>query len=59
MEQYDLLSEYLTKFTEKTQGFLPQVKKDSIYNSIIIENSIVRVMKIILKVLLKIGIMLC
>ena len=41
MEQYDLLSEYLTKFTEKTQGFLPQVKKDSIYNSIIIENRIV------------------
>jgi len=38
MEHYDLLCEYLTKFTEKTKGYLPQVKKDSIYNSIIIEN---------------------
>ena len=41
MEQYDLLSEYLTKFTEKTRGFLPQIKKDAIHNSIIIENRIV------------------
>jgi hypothetical protein len=49
MEQYDLLSEYLTKFTEKTQGFLPQVKKDSIYNSIIIENRIVLNFEQILK----------
>ena len=41
MEHYDLLCEYLTKFTEKTKGYLPQVKKDSIYNSIIIENRVV------------------
>jgi len=41
MEHYDLLCEYLTKFTEKTKDYVPQVKKDSRYNSIIIENRIV------------------
>jgi hypothetical protein len=41
MEQYELLCEYLTKFTEKTKEYLPQVKKDAIYNSIIIENRVV------------------
>jgi hypothetical protein len=41
MEHYDLLCEYLIKFTEKTKGYFPQVKKDAVYNSIIIENRVV------------------
>jgi hypothetical protein len=41
MEKYNILSEYLTKFTEKTKSYKPKVKKDAIYNSIIIENRIV------------------
>jgi hypothetical protein len=41
MEKYDILSEYLTKFTEKTKGFQPKIKKDAVYNSIVIENRIV------------------
>ena len=41
MEHYDLLYQYLIKFTEKTKGYFPQVKKDAVYNSIIIENRVV------------------
>lgn len=41
MEKYNIISEYLTKFTEKTKGYQPKIKKDAIYNSIIIENRIV------------------
>lgn len=41
MEHYDLLCEYLIKFTEKTKGYFPQVKKDAVYNSIIVENRVV------------------
>jgi hypothetical protein len=41
MEQDNLLSEYLSNFTEKTKDYLPILKKDAVYNSIIIENRIV------------------
>jgi hypothetical protein len=41
MEQYNLLCEFLTKFTEKTKDYHPQVKKDAVYNSIIIESRII------------------
>ena len=41
MEKYNIISEYLIKFTEKTKGFQPKVKKNTIFNSIIIENRIV------------------
>lgn len=37
-EQYDLLNDYLVKFTEKTKNFHPKLKKNSEFNSIIIEN---------------------
>ena len=39
--QYDLLNDYLIKFSEKTKSFNPKLKKNTIYNSIIIENRIV------------------
>ena len=41
MEKYNIISEYLTKFTEKTKGYQPKIKKGAIFNSIIIENRIV------------------
>lgn len=41
MEKYNIISEYLTKFTEKTKGYQPKIKKGDIFNSIIIENRIV------------------
>jgi hypothetical protein len=37
-EQYDLLNDYLVKFAEKTKNFHPKLKKNSEFNSIIIEN---------------------
>ncbi len=40
-EQYDLLNDYLVKFTEKTKNFHPKLKKNSEFNSIIIENRVV------------------
>ena len=39
--QHILLSEYMMNFDEKTKGFHPQLKKNSTFNSIIIENRIV------------------
>ena len=39
--QHILLSEYMMNFSEKTKGFHPQLKKNSTFNSIIIENRIV------------------
>jgi hypothetical protein len=39
--QHILLSEYMMNFSEKTKGFHPQLKKNSKFNSIIIENRIV------------------
>ena len=39
--QYDLLNNYLIRFGEKTKLFHPQLKKNSTFNSIIIENRIV------------------
>jgi hypothetical protein len=39
--QHLLLSEYLTNFDKKIKGFYPLLKKNSPYNSIIIENRIV------------------
>ena len=30
MEKYNIISEYLTKFTEKTKGYQPKIKKDAI-----------------------------
>lgn len=41
MEKYNIISEYLTKFTEKTKGYQPKIKKGAVFNSIIIENRIV------------------
>ena len=35
--QHILLSEYMMNFSEKTKGFHPQLKKNSTFNSIIIE----------------------
>lgn len=39
--QYDLLNNYLIRFGEKTKLFQPVLKKNTTYNSIIIENRIV------------------
>ena len=39
--QHLLLSEFLMKFDEKTKGFNPLLKNNSMLNSIIIENRIV------------------
>jgi hypothetical protein len=39
--QHKLLSEYLINFEEKTKDYHPQLKQDSTFNSIIIENRIV------------------
>jgi hypothetical protein len=39
--QYDLLNNYLIRFGEKTKLFQPILKKNTTYNSIIIENRIV------------------
>jgi hypothetical protein len=41
IDHYALLSEYLTKFSEKTKDYYPSIKKNAFYNSIIIENRVV------------------